>query len=339
MRERGNYFGDIERVVGEALEAVGYVNGPVSERVLIDLAGHFGFRVERVKQLPRSARSITDQRARIIYIPQRNDLRTRAARSVVLQTLGHFALDHSPPRHFGDYLRQRVASNYFAAAVLAPEGPAVAFLQRAKSMGDLSIEDLKEVFYISYEMAAHRLTNLATRHLGLGVHFLRTDPDGVILKAYENDGMPFPTDADGHLEGMRVTRSWGAHEAWRSPDSFSLHYQYTVTDVGEYWDVTYLETEGPAHAITLGTQASDARHFRGSDTPRHVRARAVDEQASPGLVARWNGVAWPSAAQRSYVLSVLPVAEQPFTPFPGVDVLSVYRFLDEQAGSRAAAAR
>ena len=89
----------------------------------------------------------------------------RQARSVVLQTLGHFALDHSDTRDFGDYLRQRIESNYFAAAVLAPEGPAVEFLREADAAEDISVEDLKEVFYISYEMATHRFTNLATQHL------------------------------------------------------------------------------------------------------------------------------------------------------------------------------
>ena len=107
-------------------------------------------------------------------------LKVRQARSVVLQTLGHFALEHSDTNDFADYLRQRIESNYFAAAMLAPERPAVDLLQEAKRDGDVSVEDLKETFYISYEMAAHRFTNLATMHLDLPVHFLRTDSEGVI---------------------------------------------------------------------------------------------------------------------------------------------------------------
>ena len=78
--------------------------------------------------MPRSARSITDTRDRIIFIPDRGGLRIRQARSVVLQTLGHFALEHRDTTDFGEYLRQRIESNYFAAAVLAPEEPAVEFL-------------------------------------------------------------------------------------------------------------------------------------------------------------------------------------------------------------------
>lgn len=335
QRERGNYFGEIEQIAREALAAVGYPgSGPVSERVLTDLAAHFGFTVERVQGMPRTARSITDQRARIIYIPQRNDLRTRAARSVVLQTLGHFALAHNRTENFSDYLRQRIESNYFAAAVLAPEGPALDALRDAKERGDISVEDMKEIFYISYEMAAHRITNLATRHLGIPVHFLKTDPEGVIQKAYENDGIPFPADPDGGLEGVRVSRQWGARQAWNSTDSFALHYQYTNTDAGEFWCVTYLETDGSPSAITLGTTAEHARSFRGHNTLRRVSARTEDTRSDPKLISRWEGVAWPSATERSHVLSALPPSQRPFTPFPGVDLHDVYRFLDRQRPAR-----
>ena len=335
QRARDNYFGEIEKIADDALRAVGYPgSGPVSERVLTDLAAHFGFTVERVQGMPRTARSITDQRSRVIYIPQRNDLRTRAARSVVLQTLGHFALAHHRTENFSDYLHQRIESNYFAAAVLAPEQPAVEFLREAKERGDISAEDLKEIFYISYEMAAHRITNLATRHLDVPVHFLRTDPEGVIQKAYENDNIPFPSDPDGGLEGVRVSRHWGARQAWNSSDSFALHYQYTRTDVGEFWCVTYLETDGSPSAITLGTTAEHARHFRGHNTLRRVSARSEDTRPDPQLISRWEGIAWPSATERSHVLSALPPSQRPFTPFPGVDLHDVFRFLERQRPGR-----
>jgi len=52
-------------------------------------------------------------------------------RTILLQTLGHFVLDHETPRDFADFLRQRVEANYFAAAVLVPERPAARFLSEA----------------------------------------------------------------------------------------------------------------------------------------------------------------------------------------------------------------
>jgi len=337
MRERDNYFPEIEAVAHEGLTAAGYPgSGPISEKVLTGLAAWCGFTVERVNSMPRSARSITDTRDRIIFIPDRDDLRIRQARSVVLQTLGHFALDHSDTSDFGDYLRQRIESNYFAAAVLAPEKPAVEFLVEARDRHDISVEDLKELFYISYEMAAHRFTNLATVHLGLPCHFLRTDSEGVISKAYENDGVAFPVSADGGLEGERVPRQWGARQAWNAAGSFLMHTQYTVTDASENFCVTFIETQADRvpYAISLGTSVGFAKFFRGSGTLRREFARSREIEPDPTLLERWSDRAWPSAAERSHVLSALPPSDRLFSPFPGIDLTDVYRFLDRQQRRR-----
>ena len=334
MRARDNYFAEIEQRAAEDLAAAGYGGeGPPTEKDMVDLAAHHGFIVERVKGMPRTARSVTDTRRRVIYIPQRDDLSVRAARSVVLQTLGHFALEHAETTDFEGYLRQRIESNYYAAATLIPEQAAVGFLSGAKDGYDLSIEDLKERYYVSYEMAAHRFTNLATRHLGLSVHVIRTDPEGTITKAYENDGLRFPADPDGGLEGARLGRQWGARQAWDGSDL--LHYQHTSIDSGEYWCVTYVEnaTERTPYAVTLGCRATEAGFFRGGDTLRRINATGEDDQAEPDLLRRWDGVAWPSASERSFVLTALPSSSREFSPFPGIDLLDVYRFLDRQGGT------
>ena len=339
MRSRGNYYAEIEAVAARGLAAAGYSgSGPISERVLTELAAWCGFTVERVSHIPRSARSITDVRDKIIFIPDRGGLKVRQARSVVLQTLGHFALDHSDTRDFGDYLRQRIESNYFAAAVLAPEEPAVEFLREADGAEDISVEDLKEVFYVSYEMAAHRFTNLATEHLGITCHFLRTDSEGVIDKAYENDGVPIPTAIDGGFEGERVPRQWGSRQAWNATGSFLLHSQYTVVNDGEFFETTYIETETDRHphAVTLGTPAEHAHRFRGSNTLRREYARERELEPDPVLVEQWVGHAWPSAAERTHVLSALPPSQREFSPFPGIDLIDVYRFLERQRRSRRA---
>lgn len=335
MRAQNNYFADIERTASDAIDAIGYPgSGPLSERHITSLAAHFGFRVERARGMPTSARSVTDQHNRIIYIPLREEVDLRSARSVVLQTLGHYALDHSATRNFADYLRQRVESNYFAAATLIPEQPAVELLQRSFDENDLSIEDLKEAFYVSYEMTAHRFTNLATEHLGLPVHFLRCNPEGVVSKAYENDGIDYPCDADGTVEGMRVSRNWGVRQAWAASQNFMMHYQHTVTDAGEWWCATYIEdaSKNP-YAVSLGTTSAFAKHFRGGDTIRKLDATSSRTTGDPHLVERWENIAWPSAAQRSHVLTALPPASREFSPFPGVDLVDVYRFLDRQKPS------
>ena len=336
MRSRNNYYEEIENIAQSILNSLDYPgSGPVSERILMDVCDHFGFSVKRAENIPQTTRSITDQREKIIYIPQRNDLSTRASRSVVLQTLGHYALNHEVADDVGTYLRQRVESNYFAAAILAPEKPAVDFLQKAYGSMDISIEDLQEVFYISYEMAGHRLTNLATEHLGLTLHFLRSDDEGIVWKAYENDGVPLPQGIDGTIEGEHLCRNWGTRQAFHTQDSFSLHYQYTDTPSGKYWCVTHVEADRvPYHAVTIGTTADQAKWFRGSDTKRFSTSHCPDKDCCntprPSVRQHWQGVAWPSARDRSNVSSGLPLPARSFSRFPGVDMVEVYEFLERQ---------
>ena len=336
MSDRNNYYKEIEKIAQSILNSLDYPgSGPVSERILMDVCDHFGFSVKRAGNIPQTTRSITDQREKIIYIPQRNDLSTRASRSVVLQTLGHYALNHEVADDVGTYLRQRVESNYFAAAILAPEKPAVDFLQKAHESMDISIEDLQEIFYISYEMAGHRLTNLATEHLGLTLHFLRSDDEGVVWKAYENDGVPLPQGTDGTIEGEHLCRNWGTRQAFHTQDSLSLHYQYTDTPSGKYWCVTHVEADRvPYHAVTIGTTADQAKWFRGSDTKRFSTSHCPDKDCCntprPSVRQHWQGVAWPSARDRSNVSSGLPLPARSFSRFPGVDMVEVYEFLERQ---------
>ena len=191
MRERGNYFAEIEHAAAEALESVSYRGGALSQGALLAIVGHHGFSVRYAQDLPRSVRSVTDLRHRRIYLKQES-MGMHTPRTILLQTLGHFVLGHAAPRDFADFLRQRVEANYFAAAVLVPERTASRFLREAQEARDLSVEDLRDVFSVSYEMAAHRFTNLATHHLGLTCHFVKNDEAGIIYKAYENDGLVLP---------------------------------------------------------------------------------------------------------------------------------------------------
>lgn len=331
-RARDNYFGEIEALAGAAIDAINYDGvGALSQRNLLDFAKHFGFELQQVQDLPSAVRSVADHRNGRIYIPQRDELRTRRARSVVLQTIGHHALGHEEPSAFGDFLQQRVESSYFAAAVLVPERAAVPFLSAAKEERDISVEDIKERYYVSYEMAAHRFTNLATQHLGLRVHMIRSDADGVIWKAYENNGVPFPRDVDGAIEGQRLCREWGTRKAFQSEQKFAIHYQYTDTSDGTFWCGTHVEADRtPHHAVTVGAGFDDAQHFRGRDTELRTVSGCPDGEccrvASPDLTARWDGYVWPSTKAHSHVLAALPAGS-----FPGVDITEVYEFLERHS--------
>jgi predicted transcriptional regulator len=333
MRTINNYFVEIEKAVAATLKAIDYPgSGPLTERLVTDAIAHFGFEVQRSQGMPRSTRSITDREKKIIYIPLREDIRLRDARSVLFQTLGHFVLGHEEPPNFESYIRHRVESNYFAAAMLVPEEPAVELLARGYEDQDISIEDLKESFYVSYEMAAHRFTNLATEHLGLPVHFLRTDREGVISKAYENDEIPFPTDEHGSIEGLRVPRKWGSRQAFAVSNTFLLHHQHTTTDRGNFFCSSYIEnaTTKSASAITVGSSQEFAKYFRGSETTRRLDSTGEALQADPQLAEKYESAAWPSAAERSHVLAALPKASREYSVFPGVDLIEVYEFLDRK---------
>jgi len=327
MRDRGNYFAEIEQAATRALDSVAYSGGALSQGMLLSVVSHHGFSVRYVQDLPRSARSVTDLRNRRIYLRQES-LGMHTPRAVLLQTLGHFVLGHSAPEDFADFLRQRVQANYFAAAVLVPEHAAVTFLRHAKDNKNLSVEDMRDVFSVSYEMAAHRFTNLATHHLDMTCHFVKNDAGGIIYKAYENDGVIFPADAAGAIEGQRMCRHWSGRNVFGAADRFSPHYQYSDTPSGTYWCVASVDPGSErGFAITLGVPFDDARWFRGRDTTKRTKSTCPDplccQRPPASLAARWDGMAWPSARAHSHILSALPSGS-----FPGVDEADVYVFLE-----------
>ena len=331
MRERSNYYAPVERAAAEALAKAGYTGGALSQGMLLDVVARHGFSVRFVPDLPRSVRSLTDLRSNRIYVKQ-EPVGAHSPRTVILQALGHFLLGHDAPRDFADFLRQRVQANYFAGAVLIPESAAVAFLHSAMSRRDLAVEDLVDVFSVSYEMAAHRVTNLITHHLELPCHFVKNDASGIIYKAYENDGVVFPADSTGAIEGQRMCRQWSGRRVFSAPDRFSPHYQYTDTPSGTYFCVAHIDPRADygGFAITLGVPFEHSRWFRGRESTIRTRSYCPDgeccQRAPVALAERWEGLAWPSARAHSHILSVLPSGS-----FPGVDDVDVYEFLDRYA--------
>ena len=133
---------------------------------------------------------MTDLAARRVFVPASSD--GTAQRTLALAALGHVVLGHQTPADYAEFLAQRVEVNYFAAAVLVPQRSAVGFLQEAKAAKDIEIEDLRDRYLVSDEMAAHRFTNLATTHLDIGVHFMKINRAGVVLKAPPTTGSSCP---------------------------------------------------------------------------------------------------------------------------------------------------
>src|ERR1700733_14905787 len=318
------------RAANAALRAGGYSGGALSQGMLLSVVSHHGFAVRYIEDLPRSVRSLTDLRNRRIYVKQ-EQVGADSPRAVVLQALGHFLLGHQVPRDFADFLRQRVEVNYFAAAVLMPETAAAPVLDRAKQNRDIAVEDLVDLFSVSYEMAAHRFTNLPPHPLALPCHFVKNDASGIIYKAYENDGVVFPADPSGAIEGQRLCRQWSGRQVFGAADRFSPYCQYSDTPSGTYFCIAQVDPRADlGFAITLGVPFEHSRWFRGREATARKRAPCPGGECGSrppaALAERWEGKAWPSARAHSHILAALPAGS-----FPGVDDADIYEFLDRHA--------
>lgn len=333
MREQDNYFGDVEKVAADLLGATGYRDGPITRTAVDRMAGHLGFSLVHTSGLPESTRTVTDLANRKIYLPQ-PDAGQHDSRSLALQALGHVLLSHQVPRDYAEFLEQRVEVNYFAAALLMPERGALALLRKAKAAKDIAIEDLRDAYAVSYETAAHRFTNLATKHLDLPVHFMRISSSGLIYKAYENDGVHFPTDSTGAIEGQRVCKYWTARVVFEQPDLSAPYQQYTDTGKGTYWCTAVVDrTPAGLFSVSVGVPYADVKWMRGRETLERSTSKCPDpaccELPPAELAARWDGKAWPSARVHSHLLAAMPPGV-----FPGVDDTDVLSFLELQAHPR-----
>ncbi|GGK86486.1 hypothetical protein GCM10007382_03060 [Salinibacterium xinjiangense] len=331
MRKRNNYFGELESTAKQLLDAVGHAGGPLSQRVASDLATHLGFSLHFVPDLPGSTRSVTDLRNGRIYLPV-GQADGSDPRSTLLQALAGHVLGVGEPKDYADFLQQRVDTNYLAAALMVPEHTAVGFLLAAKSKRELSVEDLRDTFAVSYETAAHRFTNLATQHLGVPVHFLKVHEGGSISKAYENDSAAFPTDALGAVEGQLVCRYWSARRVFDISDRFSPYHQYTDKPGGTYWCTSRIQSSSRGYfSVSVGTPFATAKWFRGRDTTNRATSTCPDEsccrRAPESLADRWEKFSLPSARLNSSLLAAMPTGM-----YPGVDSTEVFEFLEHHDG-------
>ncbi|WP_437584054.1 helix-turn-helix domain-containing protein [Paramicrobacterium sp. CJ85] len=332
MRERDNYFPELEAEARKLLDAVGHSGGPVSQQLVGDMAGHLGFTLHYVPDLPHSTRSVTDKKNGRIYLPTQQSA-SRDSRSPVVQAFASHLLGHEEPENYADFLRQRIETNYLTAALLLPEADAVRTLREAKNARRISMEDLRDAFAVSYETAAHRFTNLATAHFDIPVHFTKAHESGTIVKAYSNDGVRHPTDALGAVEGTTVCRKWTAFTVFAAEDRFSPWYQYTDNPNGTYWCTSRVEKAKEGYySITVGVPFAHVKWFRGRDTQNRSHSTCPDESCCRRppveLSEAWAGQSWPAARTPTSLLAALPTGK-----FPGVDDNEVYRFLERHAPS------
>ena len=328
MRERANYL-DIEDLAEEQVRA-GHRSGALTHREVSVMAERLGFQLIYVNDLPDSTRSITDLANGRIYLPPASIPGGHGLRSMALQAMAHRLLGHTPPASYDEFLWQRLEINYFAAACLMPQDASVAFLQEAKKEKRLAIEDFRDAFGVTHEAAALRFTNLATSRLDMTVHFLRVNGDGALLKGYENDGLPLPTDVTGSIEGQWVCKKWSARTAFVHTNRTTENYQYTDTPAGTFWCATQTgRTDASEFSITVGVPFNQAKWFRvgrrrSARCRRAPTRRAAGARRRPGRALGRAGVAErPTPCARALAAAAGHV--------PGVDDAEVYAFLEAHA--------
>lgn len=329
QRERNNYYAELEQEAQQLLTAVGHAEGPLSYHSIADIADYLNFELRFISSLPHSTRSVTDLKNRIVFLADSRNP-DHDPRSVALQALVSYVLGHGEPEDYKDFLRQRVSTNYMTAALLMPEKTVVKDLRRRKQQRDIAIEDIRDAYSVSYESAAHRFTNLATHHLDITCHFQKVHESGVLHKAYENDGVNFPVDSIGAIEGQAACRYWTSREVFNTSDRFRPFNQYTDTVVGTFWCTAVVEpSQSSLFSLSVGIPFDEARWFRGAETAERSQSNCPDPTCcrtpSAELEAQWGGYAWPAARTNAHMLAAMPPGA-----FPGVDDVAVYEFLAAQ---------
>ena len=328
MRARNNYLPEIEDLATAAVAAVGHTTGALTHRSVSEMAGRLGLHIVHVDDLPHSARAALDVGSGRIYIPPASIPGGHGLRSLALQAMAHIVLEHTAPENYADFLRQRLEVSYFAAACLMPQGSSLEFLGKAKNERAIAIEDFRDAFGVTHEAAALRFTNLATQHLGITLHFLRTTGPGSVVRAYENDGLPLPLDATGSTEGEVVCRHWSARQAFVRTTRTTEYHQYTDTPAGTFFESTQTGT-GAAEdfAITVGVPYAESKWFRGRESSNRQQSTCPDfnccRRPDDALAASWSGIGWASPKVHAQIFAPLPHGT-----YPGIDDRELYEFLD-----------
>ena len=210
----------------------------------------------------------------------------------------------------------------FASKAYASLGADEVRKRALKTAQDFESVYIADAFKVSWETAAHRVTNLATRHLGFPLHCAKEHETGTVYKAYENDGIVFPMDPTGAIEGQPVCRQWASRQVFERgvAEGEALH-QFTDTPAGTYWDSVRVErTAGGRYSIALGTDFVNAKWFRGRDTRVRTRSTCPDEaccrRPPTDLLAAWGGQVWPSARARTHMMAALPPGSTSITSAP-----------------------
>lgn len=292
LQAHKNYFPELE-AEAEAMRArAGLGRRMLSDQVAAMLEREFGLRVEHERRSAGSSvvRRIDRERGVVTIFP---GLSEEALKFQLGTTAGLFVLDRTrlherllegaPPRHAETARLIKITlANYFAGALMLPYSDFFAEVQRT----GYDVEELSQLFAVSYETCAHRLCNLGDpKRPGLPLHFLRVDIAGNISKRYSASGLKFPQNAGS-------CPKWAVHAAFLTPSTIRRQYSM-MPDGAAYFCFAKITAapqhgslvRGTAYSIGLGVRADDARHLAYA---RDVAAGDLRRTAVPtGLSCRF----------------------------------------------------
>ena len=247
---------------------------------------------------------------RVIYIPQRGrDADHAPARSVVLS---HARALRPGPLRTGDHRGLREAARgvqLFRRSGAGSRGPPAVcpcYEDAAAAGGHCSGGSQGRVLRVLRDGRPPAHQTSPPRHLDIPMHFMRADEEGLISKAYENDSVPFPTAADGSLEGVRVPSSWAPRQVFPLRGTPIPRTRSTPTRPhGGFFCVTQVDTTRdprPHRDRGARTEGPTPAAFRSSETPRRFTAAGVADNEAPDGGTDIEGVeqVWASARDRDF---------------------------------------
>lgn len=217
--EQQNYFPQLERVA-EDLRREMDGQGAFGPALLVEaLQRRFGVRTQvggspGIEDFPGQYRFVPEER--VMWFQGSTTLATRqfqlarllgemTAADVLRETLDAATLTSPTTRR----LAARAMGSYLAGAIVFPYSR---FLAEAEALS-YDIDQLRQVFYGSFEQVAHRLVSLRRPgEEGIPFGFLRSDPAGRLTKHFPLPGLLLPNS--GHACPL-----WPIYGAFRQPET------------------------------------------------------------------------------------------------------------------------
>ncbi|MBX3127249.1 MAG: DUF2083 domain-containing protein [Polyangiaceae bacterium] len=208
-------------------------------------------------------------------------LRLLEERGLLSDILGQYRGRHvEAPRLIKVHL-----ANYFAGALLMPYE---SFFRDAQT-SRYDVERLSRVYEMSYEAAAHRLTNLSDpKRRGVPMHFLRVDVAGNISKRYAATGLVVPS-------ALGSCPKWVVHTTFLTPSQITKQFS-VMPDSTAFFCFARISShpvrgslvKGTVYSIGLGTRAEDAHHLAyAEDQPAWDKDRAERIGVPVGVTCRF----------------------------------------------------